>query len=134
MMKKHLLMLAFASVATLASFGATAATKLVVGASNVPHAEILEQAKPILAKEGIDLEIKRFQDYILPNTALASHDIDANYFQHIPYLNRVLKDHADDKSYDFVSAGAIHIEPIGIYSKKYKSAERSAGRWQNHHA
>ena len=113
-------MLAFASVATLASFGATAATKLVVGASNVPHAEILEQAKPILAKEGIDLQIKRFQDYILPNTALASHDIDANYFQHVPYLNSVLKDHADDKSYDFVSAGAIHIEPIGIYSK-YKS-------------
>jgi len=78
MMKKHLLMLAFASVATLASYGAAAATKLVVGASNVPHAEILEQAKPILAKEGIDLQIKRFQDYILPNTALASHDIDAN--------------------------------------------------------
>ncbi|WP_344289955.1 MetQ/NlpA family ABC transporter substrate-binding protein, partial [Microbacterium arabinogalactanolyticum] len=121
MMKKHLLMLAFASVATLASYGAAAATKLVVGASNVPHAEILEQAKPILAKEGIDLQIKRFQDYILPNTALASHDIDANYFQHVPYLNSVLKDHADDKSYDFVSAGAIHIEPIGIYSKKYKS-------------
>ncbi|WP_274865811.1 MetQ/NlpA family ABC transporter substrate-binding protein, partial [Serratia marcescens] len=89
-MKKHLLMLAFASVATLASFGAAAATKLVVGASNVPHAEILEQAKPILAKEGIDLQIKRFQDYILPNTALASHDIDANYFQHVPYLNSVL--------------------------------------------
>ncbi|WP_255443916.1 MetQ/NlpA family ABC transporter substrate-binding protein, partial [Serratia sp. ME47] len=84
-MKKHLLMLAFASVATLASYGAAAATKLVVGASNVPHAEILEQAKPILAKEGIDLQIKRFQDYILPNTALASHDIDANYFQHVPY-------------------------------------------------
>ncbi|OUI66112.1 NLPA lipoprotein [Serratia marcescens] len=121
MMKKHLLMLAFASVATLASYGAAAASKLVVGASNVPHAEILEQAKPILAKEGIDLQIKRFQDYILPNTALASHDIDANYFQHVPYLNSVLKDHADDKSYDFVSAGAIHIEPIGIYSKKYKS-------------
>ena len=83
--------------------------------------EILEQAKPILAKQGIDLEIKPFQDYILPNTALAGHDIDANYFQHIPYLNSVLKDHAGDKDYDFVSAGAIHIEPIGIYSKKYKS-------------
>ncbi|MGA9616304.1 MAG: MetQ/NlpA family ABC transporter substrate-binding protein, partial [Serratia proteamaculans] len=69
----------------------------------------------------IDLVIKPFQDYILPNTALASHDIDANYFQHVPYLNSVLKDHAGDKSYDFVSAGAIHIEPIGIYSKKYKS-------------
>ncbi len=124
MMKNKVLLLAIASLTamSLSSFGAFAQNiKLVVGASNVPHAEILEQAKPILAKEGIDLDIKRFQDYILPNTALASRDIEANYFQHIPYLNSVLKDHADDKTYDFVSAGAIHIEPIGIYSKKYKS-------------
>ncbi len=124
MMKNKVLLLAIASLTamSLSSFGAFAQNiKLVVGASNVPHAEILEQAKPILAKEGIDLDIKRFQDYILPNTALASRDIEANYFQHIPYLNSVLKDHAGDKTYDFVSAGAIHIEPIGIYSKKYKS-------------
>lgn len=124
MMKNKVLLLAIASLTamSLSSFGAFAQNiKLVVGASNVPHAEILEQAKPILAKEGVDLDIKRFQDYILPNTALASRDIEANYFQHIPYLNSVLKDHADDKTYDFVSAGAIHIEPIGIYSKKYKS-------------
>ncbi|TCV07787.1 D-methionine transport system substrate-binding protein [Samsonia erythrinae] len=121
MMKKQLMMMAFASLTALASFGAAAETKLVVGASNVPHAEILEEAKPLLKKEGIDLEIKRFQDYILPNTALASKDIDANYFQHVPYLESVMKDHAKDKSYDFVNAGAIHIEPIGIYSKKYKS-------------
>ncbi|PJG63806.1 methionine ABC transporter substrate-binding protein [Yersinia kristensenii] len=123
-MKNKVLLLAIASLTamSLSSFGAFAQNiKLVVGASNVPHAEILEQAKPILAKEGIDLDIKRFQDYILPNTALASRDIEANYFQHIPYLNSVLKDHAGDKTYDFVSAGAIHIEPIGIYSKKYKS-------------
>ncbi len=123
-MKKQILMLALVSAAALglASFSATAKDiQLVVGASNVPHAEILEQARPILAKEGIDLKIRRFQDYILPNTALASGDIEANYFQHVPYLRSVLKDHADDKSYAFVSAGAIHIEPIGIYSKKYKS-------------
>ena len=60
--------------------------KLVVGASNVPHAEILEKAKPILKEKGIDLEIKTFQDYVLPNKALASKELDANYFQHIPYL------------------------------------------------
>lgn len=102
-MKKTLTLLAAATLGAL-SLSAWADT-LTVGASNVPHAEILEQAKPILAKQGIDLEIKPFQDYILPNTALASRDIDANYFQHIPYLNSVLKDHADDKSYDFVSAG-----------------------------
>ena len=87
-----------------------------MGASNTPHAEILEQAKPILAKQGIDRD-QTVPDYILPNTASAGHDIDANYFQHIPYLNSVLKDHEGDKDYDFVSAGAIHIEPIGIYSK-----------------
>ncbi|MGA9616786.1 MAG: MetQ/NlpA family ABC transporter substrate-binding protein, partial [Serratia proteamaculans] len=86
-MKKQMMMLAFASLTALSSFGAAAETRLVVGASNVPHAEILEQAKPILAKEGIDLVIKPFQDYILPNTALAGREIDANYFQHIPYLN-----------------------------------------------
>lgn len=122
-MKKQLVMIAFASLTALASFTSAAASKLVVGASNVPHAEILEQAKPILAKEGIELDIRRFQDYILPNTALAGRDIDANYFQHVPYLESVLKDNAQDKSYDLVNAGAIHIEPIGIYSKKHKSLQ-----------
>ncbi|MCL2898533.1 MetQ/NlpA family ABC transporter substrate-binding protein [Brenneria sp. WC1b.1] len=125
MKTRKILMLAYASLTALSltAFSAVADTKLVVGASNVPHAEILEQAKPILAKEGVDLQIQRFQDYILPNTALASRDIDANYFQHVPYLESVLKDHAGDKSYDFVNAGAIHIEPIGIYSKKHKSLQ-----------
>jgi D-methionine transport system substrate-binding protein len=99
---------------------AMAQTKLSVGASYVPHAEILEQAKPILAKEGIDLIIVPFQDYILPNTALASGEIDANYFQHVPYQNSVLADHKNDPTYDFVNAGGIHIEPIGIYSKRVK--------------
>jgi D-methionine transport system substrate-binding protein len=91
-------------------------TKLVVGASNVPHAVILKQAKPILKKQGIDLEIKEFTDYVLPNKALASKQLDANYFQHIPYLNAQNKQFG----YGFVNAGGIHIEPIGIYSKKYK--------------
>ncbi|KKC38109.1 hypothetical protein WH87_10915 [Devosia epidermidihirudinis] len=96
------------------------AEKLIVGASYVPHAEILEQAAPILAKEGIELEIVPFQDYILPNTALASGEIDANYFQHVPYLNEVLKDNPE---YKFVNAGAIHVEPIGLYSKRWKSLQ-----------
>jgi D-methionine transport system substrate-binding protein len=94
-------------------------TKLVVGASNVPHAEILEKAQPILKEKGIDLKIVKFQDYILPNKALADKEIDANYFQHIPYLEAQKKEHG----YDFVNAGGIHIEPIGVYSKKYKSLE-----------
>ncbi|WP_374965458.1 MetQ/NlpA family ABC transporter substrate-binding protein [Lysinibacillus sp. RS5] len=92
---------------------------LKVGASNVPHAVILEQAKPILAKQGIDLEIATYQDYVLPNQDLESEEIDANYFQHIPYLEKEIK----DKGYDFVNAGGIHIEPIGIYSKEYKSLD-----------
>lgn len=94
----------------------TKTTKLVVGASNVPHAEILEKAKPILKEKGIDLEITTFQDYVLPNKALASKELDANYFQHIPYLNSQNK----ENGYGFVNAGGIHIEPIGVYSKKYK--------------
>ncbi|WP_368741893.1 MetQ/NlpA family ABC transporter substrate-binding protein [Enterococcus casseliflavus] len=89
-------------------------TKLVIGASVTPHAEILEQAKSLLAEEGIDLEIKTFDDYVLPNKALENGDIDANYFQHIPYLNKQIA----DNGYDFVNAGAIHIEPMGLYSKR----------------
>ncbi|QBP40528.1 MetQ/NlpA family ABC transporter substrate-binding protein [Paenisporosarcina antarctica] len=93
--------------------------ELVVGASNVPHAEILEQAKPLLEEQGIDLVIETYQDYILPNKDLESGDLDANYFQHIPYLESQIA----DNGYDFVNAGEIHIEPIGVYSKKYKSLE-----------
>jgi D-methionine transport system substrate-binding protein len=93
--------------------------ELVVGASNVPHAEILEEAKPLLAEKGIDLKIETFQDYVLPNKALDDKELDANYFQHIPYLEAQKKEHG----YDFVNAGGIHIEPIGIYSKKYKSLD-----------
>ncbi|MEB2300380.1 methionine ABC transporter substrate-binding protein [Lysinibacillus xylanilyticus] len=92
---------------------------LTIGASNTPHAVILEKAKPILAKEGIDLKIETYQDYVLPNKHLESGELDANYFQHLPFLELSMK----ENGYDFVNAGAIHIEPIGIYSKKYKSLE-----------
>jgi D-methionine transport system substrate-binding protein len=71
----------------------------------------------LLKEEGIDLVIEQYTDYILPNTDLDSGEIDANYFQHIPYLESQMSDHG----YDFVNAGGIHIEPIGVYSKKYKS-------------
>lgn len=92
--------------------------KLTVGASNVPHAVILKEAVPLLKKKGIDLKIVKFQDYVLPNKALANKEIDANYFQHIPYLEQQLK---ENPNYKFENAGAIHIEPMGVYSKKYKS-------------
>lgn len=93
--------------------------KIIIGASNVPHAEILEQAKPILEKDGIELEIVTYTDYVVPNKALAQGELDANYFQHIPYLESQIK----ENDYDFVNAGGIHIEPIGVYSKKYKSLD-----------
>jgi len=93
--------------------------ELVVGASNVPHAVILEEAKPLLKKEGIDLKIVKFQDYVLPNKALQSKELDANYFQHIPYLEAQMK----ENGYKFENAGGIHIEPIGVYSQKYKSLD-----------
>ncbi|MHC5229325.1 MetQ/NlpA family ABC transporter substrate-binding protein [Enterococcus sp. LJL99] len=89
---------------------------LKVGASATPHAEILEQVKPILEKEGVDLEIVTFDDYILPNKNLAQGDIDANYFQHIPYFNLAVK----ENNYKFANAGGIHIEPMGLYSKRIK--------------
>lgn len=94
-------------------------TTLTVGASNVPHAEILEQVKPILEEQGIELEIETYQDYVLPNQDLDSGDLDANYFQHIPYLESQIA----DNGYDFVNAGGIHIEPIGLYSKKFGSID-----------
>ncbi|WP_040224645.1 MetQ/NlpA family ABC transporter substrate-binding protein [Bhargavaea cecembensis] len=93
--------------------------ELVVGASNTPHAIILEEAKPLLEEKGIDLKIETYQDYVLPNEDLDSGEIDANYFQHIPYLETQMKDH----DYDFEIGGEIHIEPIGVYSKKYKSLD-----------
>lgn len=98
---------------------ASETTELVVGASNVPHAEILEEAKALLEEKGIELKIETFQDYILPNQALESGDLDANYFQHIPYLESQMAEHG----YDFANAGGIHIEPMGVYSKKYKSLD-----------
>lgn len=82
-----------------------------VGASSTPHAEILEQIKDVLADEGYELDIVVFDDYVLPNKALADKEIDANYFQHEPYLNSFNKSNETD----LVSAGAIHYEPFGVY-------------------
>lgn len=92
---------------------------IVVGASPTPHAEILEEAKPLLKEKGYDLEVKVFQDYVLPNKALEQKEIDANYFQHIPYLEKEIL----DKGYDFANAGSIHIEKMAFYSKNVKSAD-----------
>ena len=97
----------------------TETTKLTVGASSTPHAEILEQVAPLLLEEGIELEIITFQDFILPNRTLTEGELDANYFQHIPYLD----EYNAQNGTDIVNVGGIHIEPIGIYSKNYTSLD-----------
>lgn len=95
--------------------GSTAETvTLKVGASPSPHAEILEHAAELLAAEGITLDIVEFDDYVMPNTALQEGSLDANYFQHEPYL---LNFNAENGT-DLVSAGAIHYEPLGVYAGK----------------
>ncbi len=82
-----------------------------VAASATPHAEILEQAKPILAEQGYDLQVTVFDDYVQPNEVVESGDFDANYFQHIPYLDSFNA----EKGTHLVNAGGIHYEPFGIY-------------------
>ncbi|MFQ9156248.1 MAG: MetQ/NlpA family ABC transporter substrate-binding protein [Blautia sp.] len=84
---------------------------ITVAASETPHSEILEQAKPILEKEGYDLEVTVFDDYVQPNEVVESGDFDANYFQHIPYLESF----NEEKGTHLVNAGGIHYEPFGIY-------------------
>ncbi|GIN18164.1 lipoprotein [Shouchella clausii] len=95
-------------------------TTIKISASNVPHAEILEEAEPLLKEQGVELEIEIAQDYVLPNIALNDGDVDANYFQHRPYLEEQLEQNPD---YDFVEAGAIHLEPMGLYSQEYDSVD-----------
>lgn len=92
------------------------AVTLKVAANPVPHAEILEQVKPLLAKEGVNLQIVEFTDYIQPNMALQNHEVDANFFANIPYQNNFNRDHGTN----FVSFAPVHIEPLAIYSKKIK--------------
>lgn len=95
------------------------AVTLKVGASPAPHAEILENIKPLLEKDGITLEIVEFTDYVIPNQALDAGDIDANYFQHLPYL----EDFNAKNGTNLSSAGAIHFEPLGLYPGKTASLD-----------
>ena len=114
-MKKVLLFTALAAALT-AGF-AQANEKLVVAATPVPHAEILELIKPTLAKEGVDLQIKVFTDYVQPNVQVAEKRLDANYFQTLPYLENFNK----GKGTNLVTVVGVHVEPIGGYSKKIKN-------------
>lgn len=112
------LALAFSVSGVLAGCGAKSG-KLVVGASASPHAEILKEVQSVLKEKGIELEIKEFSDYVLPNTALEDKSLDANFFQHKPYLDNFNAEHKTN----IVSAAQIHYEPFGLYPGKLKTID-----------
>lgn len=105
-----------------AAEGSTEFEKIVVGATPAPHGEILNAAKELLKEKGYELEIKEYTDYVQPNIALESGDLDANYFQHFPYLEQFNQ----EKGTKLVSAGSIHYEPFGIYAGKTASIDALA--------
>ncbi|MBQ3972948.1 MAG: MetQ/NlpA family ABC transporter substrate-binding protein [Lachnospiraceae bacterium] len=84
---------------------------ITIAATPIPHAEILEKVKPVLEAEGIELKVVVYNDYVQPNEVVYSGEMDANYFQHIPYLESYNEEHG----YDLVNAGGIHYEPLGLY-------------------
>jgi D-methionine transport system substrate-binding protein len=123
MMKKFTVTLAALALILLAAFpvmagGKKAGTALKVGATPVPHAEMLAEIVDDLAAKGIRLEIIEFTDYVTPNLALIAGDIDANFFQHLPYLEA-----NDEWTTKLVSAFGVHIEPFALYSNKYDTLE-----------
>jgi len=115
MLKHTLSALAIAALA----FSAQAADVLKVAATAVPHAEILNFVKPQLKAQGVDLQIKEFSDYVQPNMAVADKQLDANFFQHQPYLDSFNKDRKTDLV--VVPDGKVHVEPFGAYSSKIKN-------------
>lgn len=115
-MKKIIL----AAIALLVlSSSAFAAEKIVLGVTPFPAKEIADVAKEVLAKQGYELDIKEFTDFVQPNFALEDKSLDANFFQHIPYLENTNK----ERGYDLVWVAKIHIEPLGLYSKKIKKID-----------
>lgn len=90
---------------------------LVIGASPVPHSDILQVVEPMLAKEGVKLKVIEFSDYVKPNLSLADKELDANFFQHLPYLEQFCR----DRGLKLTTLTAVHIEPMGVYSRKIKA-------------
>ena len=130
MKKKSILSIVLAGIVTLGLVGCggtnNTATKdskndkvIKIGVTPKPHKEIVEIAKPLLEKEGYTVEITEFNDYVQPNTAVSEGSLDANFFQHTPYL----KEQNQSKGFKLVSVGAVHLEPMGLYSKKIKSLD-----------
>lgn len=130
-MKKKILSTILASILALGAFGLTGCGSngdektaekaeekktITIGASATPHAEILEKVKPILEEKGYKLDIQVFNDYVIPNTSVEQGELDANFFQHIPYMENFNKEHGTHLAY----VAKVHIEPMGIYSEKIK--------------
>ena len=108
--------LSFTACSKSPSTSGTSSKTITIGASPVPHKEILEKVKSILKKEGYTLKIVEFNDYVTPNTALAEGELDANFFQHIPYLTKM----NEEKKLNLDYTVKVHIEPMGLYSSKVK--------------
>ena len=118
-MRNTVIRLAGIASIVASSFTVTAAAlagTLTIAASEVPHAQILEQIKPALAKDGVTLDIKVFSDYVQPNLLVADKQLDANFFQHQPYLDTFNK----DRGTTLVAVAQVHVEPFGGYSRKIK--------------
>ncbi|RDY27544.1 MetQ/NlpA family ABC transporter substrate-binding protein [Romboutsia weinsteinii] len=121
---KKIVTLALTSVVALSIVGCSSSAAdedktIKVGASSTPHAEILETIKPKLEEEGYKLEIKVMDDYVLPNTGVADGSLDANFFQHVPFLEQTI----EERKLDLTYTAKVHLEPIGFYSEKVKSIE-----------
>lgn len=104
---------------TSCTFGVFANEIITIGASPVPHAEMLKFVKPALAKQGYDLKITEFSDYITPNLAVTQKQLDANFFQHQPYLTQYNQDHKTN----LVALVKVHLEPMGVYANKTSEAK-----------
>lgn len=117
MRRVFVLAVLFALVLAFAGNAGASSVTLKVGATPVPHAEILDYVKPLLAAQGINLEVVEFTDYVQPNLALAAGDLDANFFQHVPYLDSFKNDHR----LDLTAIARVHVEPMGLYSQKVRS-------------
>jgi D-methionine transport system substrate-binding protein len=122
MKKWSLAFLSLSLVVVLAACGNNSSDTLKVGATSVPHAEILKYLQPALEKDGVKIEIIEFTDYVQPNTQLFEKQLDANFFQHQPYLDS----ENGKRKMDLVSVVAVHIEPLGGYSSNIKSIDELA--------
>lgn len=121
-MKKNSLFFSAILLASVLNFGCKKSDNskvITVGATPEPHAAILNLVVEDLAKDGYTLKVVEFTDYVIPNEAVESGEIDANYFQHLPYMNSF----NEERGYHLVNVAGIHIEPLAVYSSKYKDLE-----------